>query len=223
MRIFGRERGLAGAAERVHGDLHHRRRRIGLAQQVVQMRERSIAAGEIGISCRHALEYARPRLRGCCAAFRRRQDTVSALLRIIDADQIGEDVGGEQPFRDTVLDAQDDETTLALRTRRRGDEMRHFRQRELRLVVVLGQQHHEVAATLERLVHGDDEIRPARNVVILQEHRMPGAFERRGHFLRHHRARTTPADEEIDRQARRRRRAPGRLADCSGPALFRFA
>jgi hypothetical protein len=80
-----------------------------------------------------------------------------------------------------------------------------------------------VAATLERLVHGDDEIRATRDVVVLQEHRMPGTFERRGHFLGHLRACPAPADEEIDRQARRRPRAPGGLADGSGPAVFRFA
>ena len=223
MRVFGRERGLAGAAERVHGDLHHRRRRIGLAQHVVQMRERLITAGEIRISRGYALEYARPRLRGGGATFRRRQDTVSALLRVIDTDQIGEDMGGEQSFRDAVLDAQDDQAAIALGARRRGDEMRHFRQGELRLVVILGQQHHEVATTLERIVHGEDEIRPARDIVVLQEHGMARAFERRGHFLRHCRACPAPADEEIDCQARRRRRTPRCLAGCSRLAPFRFA
>ena len=88
----------------MHGDLHYRCRGIGLAQQVVQARERLIAAGEIGIARRHALEQPRPRPRGDRAALRRRQDAVAALLRVVDTDEIGEDVRREQPFRQTVFD-----------------------------------------------------------------------------------------------------------------------
>ena len=197
MRILGGERGLAGAAEIVQGDL--RRRRVRPLQQVVQTRERLVAAGEIGVARRHVLEYPRPCPRGDRPAFRGRQDTVAALLRIIDTDQIGEDVGGKQPLRHAVLDPQDDEPAAAVGARRRGDEMRHFGQRELRLVVVLGEQHDEVAAALERLVHGEDEVAAARDVIVLQERRIARILQRPGDLLRDRRIRAAPAEEEIDR------------------------
>ena len=141
----------------------------------------------------------RGRARGDRPAFRGRQDTVAALLRIIDTDQIGEDVGGEQPLRHAVLDPQDDEPAAAVGARRRGDEMRHFRPRELRLVVVLGEQHNEVAAALERLVHREDEVAVARDVIVLQERRIARILQRPGDLLRDRRIRAAPAEEEIDR------------------------
>jgi hypothetical protein len=77
--------------------------------------------------------------------------------------------------------------------------MRHFGPRELRLVVVLGEQHNEVAAALERLVHREDEVAVARDVIVLQERRIARILQRPGDLLRDRRIRAAPAEEEIDR------------------------
>ena len=202
--ILAGERAFADAAEA----LQSRRSggRLGSQQRCVQLREEVVAADEIAVSRRHAVNCSRWRRQRARLPCDGREDDRTALVRVLDACQVAVDMPGQHAAGLAILDAQDDQAPLAVGPAGGREKIRQLHHRELGVGVIRGQQHDEIAAAPQRLVDGGDEVLALPKVMILQEDGIAVLFQYLGDLLRGCAGRASARYEKIDGPCRDGRR-----------------